>query len=323
MASESEVWIDEKYNEESKAYVTNYLKMFKPGQVIKMDLNVVRAARIAMAKKTIAENPNNNVKETEVIVKNKYDDYDIPVSVYTPINELRENSPITCYIHGGGWTLGSRPEYHLAMCALAEATKSIWLSIEYRLGPEFKYPIPLQDCESVLDWVIANKKELGTSSDAKLGVAGDSAGGHFSAILTHDYKKHLDFQILIYPCVELGKKYDSYKRFTKDCYMLIPEVLDFFAGNLVSDLDDAKVKKLSPILADDFTNLPKCLIIASELDPLVDETKAYHDKLNANGNSSTYLLVEGAHHGFFNHPVVMKNSFAIAKKSIVEFMSHL
>ena len=320
MANENEPWIDEKYNPESRAYVANYLKMFRPGQVIKMDLNVVRNARISMAKKTIAENAIENIKETEIMVKNKYDGYEVPVSVYTPVEGLIENSPITIFIHGGGWTLGSRPEYQLVCSGLAEATKTIWLSVEYRLGPEFKYPLPLQDCESVLEWVIANKAELGTSSDAKLGVSGDSAGGHFAAILSHEYKKQLDFQILVYPCVELGKKYDSYKRFTKDCHMLIPEVLDFFFSNLVKGEEDANLPRLSPILNEDFTGLPKCLMIAAEVDPLVDETKAYHDKLTANGNSSSYVLVEGAHHGFFNHPAILKNTGAFVKSKIVEFM---
>jgi hypothetical protein len=91
------------------------------------------------------------------------------------------------------------------------ATKTIWISVEYRLGPEYKYPIWLDDASEVTQHIIQNKTAygilrfrqclysvhlfyLGVDETAKIGVAGDSAGGMISASLSRTIKG-IDFQV--------------------------------------------------------------------------------------------------------------------------------
>ena len=60
-----------------------------------------------------------------------------------------------------------------------------------------------------------------STQDAKLIICGDGAGGHLSALLSNDYCKLLDDQVLIYPCLEFSSDYDDiYKKFSKPCYLL-------------------------------------------------------------------------------------------------------
>ena len=117
------------------------------------------------------------------------------------------------------------------MQSLANSTSTVWLSVEYRLSPEHKYPVGLNDCKYVLDHVYNNKFEF-SSSDAKIGLGGDSSGGHYAALIANEFSSILDYQILIYPCIQLAEQYESQKELTKDCYILVPGNLVFSLKNI-------------------------------------------------------------------------------------------
>ena len=184
------------------------------------------------------------------------------------------------------------------MQSLASNTNSVWLSVDYRLSPEFKFPIGLNDCKYVLDYVFKNKNEFSTDK-AKLGVSGDSSGGHYAALLTNQFHSIIDYQILIYPCVHLGKKYDSQHEFVKDCYIIVPEVIEFFLRNLLDEsvltnnLALLESEFISPIQKESFESLPKTLLIAAELDPLVDHAGKYHEKLKQFNVESELHIIKG------------------------------
>ena len=78
------------------------------------------------------------------------------MSIYVP-KDVKPNSPIRVFIHGGGWFLGSRETHFYGVASLAECTKTILLSVEYRLLPYFKFPEQLSDFQSVLEYVSKNK----------------------------------------------------------------------------------------------------------------------------------------------------------------------
>ena len=50
------------------------------------------------------------------------------------------------------------------------------MSIDYRLAPEFKFAIQLEDVKSAVEWVLNNKNK-NILATAKIGLSGDSAGG--------------------------------------------------------------------------------------------------------------------------------------------------
>jgi len=104
-----------------------------------------------------------------------------------------------------------------------------------------------------------------SSSDAKIGLSGDSSGGHYAALLANEFNSMLDYQILIYPGLDLSKEYDSQKTMTKDCYLLVPELGKHYLENLIDEnsLELMKTEKLSPILFENLGLLPKTLIIGN------------------------------------------------------------
>ena len=313
--------LDDKMTEETKLYVTNSLKVSKPSNLIVANVEITRKMRALATHKTNASLKFEKIIEKEIKVRNRQDGYEIPVSVYIP-KDIKPNSPITVYYHGGGWTFGSRETSFYSVASLVESTKTVWISVEYRLCPENKFPIPLIDCQSVLEYVAENKK-LFSFENARLGICGDSAGAHYCALLSNDHSHLIDYQILIYPAVLLNKSIESERLFTKECYILTPEVIDWFIKNLTDSESLVNLPALSPILKEDFTKIPETLIIAAELDPLVDHSKHYFKRLQENNIKSVLKIIKGVPHGFFSHPILMKNSFTELQNEVVDYFENI
>ena len=116
------------------------------------DLQPVRDMINKLSEEKINKADLSHLNIKEYLVPNIYDNYQIPVTTYVP-KSVSKNTPIVKFCHGGGWSLFSRKVYHLQIAHLATESNFIWLSIEYRLSPEFKHPTHINDCCSVLKQV--------------------------------------------------------------------------------------------------------------------------------------------------------------------------
>ena len=100
--------------------------------------------------------------------------------------------------------------------------------------------------------------------------------------------------------------------------------MKIFADNLINSIEEAQTDpRLSPLIFPDFTGLPKCLIVSAELDPIVDHSRLYRDKLVSNDNKCEMHVIKGVHHGFFNAPGLMPNAFAEARAHIVNYLHRI
>ncbi|MGY2894157.1 alpha/beta hydrolase [Deinococcus sp. UYEF24] len=105
----------------------------------------------------------------------------LPARLYAPLGEVPTG--LLVYFHGGGWA-ASDIETHDALCTdLCSVSGVRVLSVAYRLAPEFRFPIPLDDCWHATLWAAQNAAELG-ADPARLAVGGDSAGGNLAAAVT-------------------------------------------------------------------------------------------------------------------------------------------
>lgn len=87
--------------------------------------------------------------------------------------------PVLVYIHGGGWLGGDKCHYARICRQFAEAGVLVF-NINYRLVPEFRFPIQLQDTASAVAWVYRNARKYGGDPE-RIFVAGDSAGAHLAS----------------------------------------------------------------------------------------------------------------------------------------------
>ena len=89
-----------------------------------------------------------------------------------------QTRPTLIYIHGGGWTGGSKEQYAFWSLPFLARGMNI-VNVEYRLASVSLAPASVEDCRCALRWVFQHAKEFGFDT-AKLAVDGHSAGGHLS-----------------------------------------------------------------------------------------------------------------------------------------------
>lgn len=72
----------------------------------------------------------------------------------------------------------------------ASELRSVVISVDYRLAPEYQFPSPLDDCYEAIQWTIDNagKYKIDTS---RIGLWGCSAGGNLAAgVALRDAAEH-------------------------------------------------------------------------------------------------------------------------------------
>ena len=78
------------------------------------------------------------------------------------------------------------------------------LAVDYRLGPEHRFPAAYDDALAAYAWTVEHAAELGTSPEL-LGVGGDSAGGNLAAGVAIEAARRgwpCRVQLLVYPATD-------------------------------------------------------------------------------------------------------------------------
>ena len=103
--------------------------------------------------------------------------WDLKLDVYQP-RAATAPSPTLIYIHGGGWTNGSKEISALTFLPYLEMGWAV-VNVEYRMADVAQAPAAVEDCRCALRWVYRNAEQYNFDLD-KLVVTGNSAGGHLS-----------------------------------------------------------------------------------------------------------------------------------------------
>jgi acetyl esterase len=216
--------------------------------------------------------------------------------VYRPL--LVETLPALVYFHGGGWMIGDLDTHDVLCRQLAVGARCAVFSVDYRLAPEYPFPAAVDDCWHATRYVAENAVKLKIHGIA---VGGDSAGGNLAAaisLLARDQAgPAINFQLLIYPATDQRCGTASHER-NGQGYLLTRDSIDFFRRAYLPNEKDWLDWRASPLLAKSHANLPPALVIAAGYDPLVDECRAYADKLRGAGGSVTYREFGDMVHGF-------------------------
>jgi acetyl esterase len=136
---------------------------------------------------------------------------EVPVREYRPASASpKDILPALVYYHGGGWVLGNVDSHDGVCRALAMQSECAVLSVEYRLAPEFPFPIPLTDSVTATRWAYDNAASIGCDA-TRIAVGGDSAGGNFAAIIANMQVIPCVYQLLIYPVTDCQLGHPSHQ----------------------------------------------------------------------------------------------------------------
>lgn len=227
-------------------------------------------------------------------------DGEITLRVYTPKGP--GPFPGLVYFHGGGWVVGNL-ETHDSLCrALANAAACVVVAVDYRLSPEHKFPVAVEDAFSATLWAAENSRRLNCLPGA-LAVAGDSAGGGLAAsvcLLARDRGgPELKLQLLVYPVTDLSS-FDrpSYRDYW-DKLILTGESMGYFREAYLARPEDGLDPLASPLLAESLAGLPPALVITAEHDVLTSDGQEYAARLKKAGVKTACLSFPGTIHLFF------------------------
>src|SRR5438552_9322136 len=97
---------------------------------------------------------------------------DIRLRLYWP--NAADPVPAIVYYHGGGHVIGSLDTHDLIARNLCAGAEALIASVDYRMGPEHRFPAAVEDSFAALEWVHTSAESLG-ADPGRLGVHGDSA----------------------------------------------------------------------------------------------------------------------------------------------------
>jgi acetyl esterase len=223
----------------------------------------------------------------------------IALRLYRPAS-VPPSSPVLVYFHGGGWTIGDLDTHDVLCRQLALGADCALVSVDYRLGPEHRFPAAVDDCLAAVRWVRAQAQALGLDG-AKLAVGGDSAGGNLAAVVSLALRDAREpapvFQLLIYPATDMRALAPSHTT-NGQGLLLTADSIAYYRGHYIDDPKHWTDWRASPLLHPDLARLPPALVLTAGFDPLHDEGLQYADALSAAGNAVQYVCFERQIHGF-------------------------
>jgi acetyl esterase len=208
--------------------------------------------------------------------------------------------PALVYYHGGGWVIGDLYTHDGLCRSLTNAARCAVVSVDYRLAPESKYPVPAEDSYAALRWVAANAGRLGIDP-RRIAVGGDSAGGNLATVVALMARERggpaLVHQVLIYPVTDHDLSTPSYLE-NATGYVLTREGMRWFWSHYLAREAQGREPHASPLRASSLAGLPSALVITAEYDPLRDEGEAYAARLRDAAVPVTVTRYPGMFHGF-------------------------
>jgi len=249
--------------------------------------NLIEERRLSLR---ISKRPVKNITKIDHKINN---DESLLLREYVPYKTDNEN--VILFFHGGGYVLNSVNTHDDMVSLFSEKLRTRIFSLDYKLSPENKFPVALQNSVAAFEWL----KDKGVASE-KISFCGDSAGAHLAASLTHYLSKRqveIHSQFLIYPMCDPACNSESQKLFSEG-YFLTQKAMEWFWNHLKSHNDN---------LHDDTFNLLKntnkitayhTFIVTAGFDPLHDEAEKYASILHNVGNSVKQLHYPSLFHGF-------------------------
>lgn len=218
----------------------------------------------------------------------------VAMRCYRPLGSTPgEALPALVYFHGGGHTIGDVDTHDVLCRQLANGARCVVYSVDYRRGPEFRFPAAVEDCFAATQFVASRHKPIA--------VGGDSAGGNLAAVvalLARDAGgPEIAHQLLIYPLTDLRSGHPSIAR-NGEGYLLTKRLIDYFTANYLSSDAEMLDWRASPLLAGSLAGLPPAYVMTAGYDPLLDEGRAYAERLAKEGVEVSYREYPDMIHGF-------------------------
>lgn len=219
--------------------------------------------------------------------------------LYAP-PDLDGPRPLVLYFHQGGFVVGDL-DWSAPFCSvLATRARCLVLAIDYRMGPEHRFPAAQEDAWTVYRFALEHADRFG-GDPARVAVGGDSAGGGLAAMIAQRARAEgvpaPCFQLLIYPWLLACADNAAYRDFGA-CPPLVREDIPWFLSHYLNDDRERDDVRMSPGLASDLAGLAPALVYSAGFDILSDEAETYAQRLAAADVPLVFRCYESLPHGY-------------------------
>lgn len=194
--------------------------------------------------------------------------------------EGNEPLPTVINIHGGGYIL-YRPEYDDEFCEgmidrIGSAVRIF--SIGYRLAPEHRYPIPVEDAYTAVCWLFEHADELGIDVE-RVAISGHSAGAALATVMCLKSKAEQGpkFKCQVLDCGAYDIATSALDKPQPEGAISVEESAVYDESYVGDDKELAREPCCSPLYAtaEQLRGLPPAMVITAELDSLAQEGVLY------------------------------------------------
>jgi acetyl esterase/lipase len=215
-------------------------------------------------------------------------------------NEQSAPRSAVVYFHGGGKVCGSVNLYDRLVSKYVEETGVPFLSVDYRLSPEYQGRTLTDDGYAALAWLVERADRFGVDKE-RIAIMGDSGGGGLAAgvaIVARDAGIPVAKQILIYPMLD-DRNIQPDPEIAPSATWTYDNNFTGWDALLGVDRGGTNVPAAAaPSRLQDFAGLAPAFIDVVELDIFRDESILYALGLVRAGVSTELHVRPGCPHGF-------------------------
>ena len=213
--------------------------------------------------------------------------------LYEPSQPMKDG--LVIYIRGGGFVMGSLDTHHSVAAEIASKSQVKVMAVDFRLAPEYPFPAALEDCYNALIYAHAQADTLGIDRN-KIILAGDSSGANMAVVVAMMARDRngpaLAGQALISPVLDFTR----WRNGGDDAPLLTGGEMEFYTACYTPDPSTTSHPYVSPLVAGDFSGLPKAYVMGAEKDSLAIDAQLYAQALQRQGIDVELVIEPGMVH---------------------------
>ena len=108
--------------------------------------SIERVNKLYRFPKSLYKDPSLNITTVKIP---GYMDGEIELMLFMPVG-IEKPAPCFYFIHGGGFVFEAASSHYRRAAGIAKDAECIVAFVRYRLGPDFTFPYPQEDCYAAL-----------------------------------------------------------------------------------------------------------------------------------------------------------------------------
>jgi alpha-L-fucosidase 2 len=199
--------------------------------------------------------------------------------------------PVAVIVHGGGWASGDKASDITPLFPALTDAGILWVSIDYRLAPQNRWPDCFDDVRTAIRWVKAHAAEYGGDPD-RIGLIGYSAGAHLACLAATTAGPDTRVQAVVGLAAPTDLVQDTARRGG-----LSKSLQDLLGRTTLDAPTRALLAEMSP-LYHVHAGLPPFLLIQGTADHSVPfvQSLVFRQRLKAAGVPCRLIAIDGAPH---------------------------